>query len=393
MSDPINPTPALLARQTQIYLSGLQGQRPATPISPDELEIQARAKLSPEAYGYIAGGAGSEDTMRANRDAFTRWRIVPQMLRDISTRELSVEVLGQRFPTPIMLAPIGVLSIAHPEAEVAVARAAASLGIPFMLSTASTRPMEEVARAAGDGPRWFQLYWGNDPGVAASMVRRAEAAGYGAIVVTLDTKILSWRERDLQNAYLPFLLGQGLGNYFSDPVFRQSLAQPVEENPQAAIMRWTQIFSDPAHTWDDLATLREHTRLPILLKGVLHPDDARRALDAGMDGVIVSNHGGRQLDGAIAALDALPGVVAAVGDRAPVLFDSGIRRGADIVKALALGAKMTLLGRPYAYGLALQGEAGVRDVALNLLADLDVTLALCGCRSVQEARPELLVRA
>ena len=389
------PTPhsALLARQTDIYLKGLAGQRPAIPLSFETLEAQARERMSPEAYGYVAGAAGSESTMAANSQAFARWRIVPRMMRDITTRDLTVEVLGQRFAAPVMLAPIGVLSIAHPEAEIAVARASASLGVPFMLSTAASKPMEAVAQAAGDTPRWFQLYWGNDPAVAASMVRRAEAAGYSAIVVTLDTKLLSWRERDLQNAYLPFLLGEGLGNYFSDPAFRQSLAQPIEENPQAAIMRWAQIFSDPAHTWDDLATLREHTRLPILVKGVLHPDDARRALDAGAAGVVVSNHGGRQLDGAIAALDALPGVVAAIGDHAPVLFDSGIRRGADIVKALALGAKMTLVGRPYAYGLALGGEAGVRDVVLNLLADLDVTLALSGCRSLAELSPEMLARA
>ncbi len=393
MSDPVSPMSALQARQTQIYLNGLQGQRPAIPIAFETLEARAREKLSPEAYGYIAGAAGSEVTMRANREAFERWRIVPRMLRDISSRDLHVDVLGQRFEAPIMLAPVGVLSIAHPDAEVAVARAAASLGIPFMLSTASTRSMEEVAQAAGASPRWFQLYWGNDPAVAASMVRRAEAAGYGAIVVTLDTKMLSWRERDLQNAYLPFLLGEGLGNYFSDPAFRQSLGQPVEENPLAAIMRWAEIFSDPAHTWDDLASLREHTRLPILLKGILHPDDATRALAVGMDGVIVSNHGGRQLDGAIAALDALPAVVAAVGGRAPVLFDSGIRRGADALKALALGATMTLVGRPYVYGLALGGEVGVREVMLDLLADLDVTLALSGCRSIDELRPDMLVRA
>ncbi|HET9111180.1 MAG TPA: lactate 2-monooxygenase [Ktedonobacterales bacterium] len=393
MSDPVSPMPALLARQTQIYLNGLQGQRPTVPIAFETLEARAREKLTPEAYDYIAGAAGSEVTMRANREAFERWRIVPRMLRDISSRDLHVDVLGQRFATPVMLAPVGVLSIAHPDAEVAVARAAASIGIPFMLSTASTRPMEEVAQAAGSSPRWFQLYWGNDPAVSASMVRRAEAAGYGAIVVTLDTKMLSWRERDLQNAYLPFLLGQGLGNYFSDPAFRQSLGQPVEQNPQAAIMRWTEIFSDPAHTWDDLASLREHTRLPILLKGILHPDDAARALAVGMDGIVVSNHGGRQLDGAIAALDALPAVVAAVGGRAPVLFDSGIRRGADALKALALGATMALVGRPYVYGLALGGEAGVREVMLDLLADLDVSLALSGCRSIGELSPEMLVRA
>lgn len=392
MSDVYVPPVVLSDRQNHIYLAGLQGQRPTIPISPDEMEAQARAKLSPEAFAYVAGGAGGEDTMRANREAFARWRIVPRMLRDVSTRDLRVEVLGQQFTTPIMLAPVGVLSIVHPDAEVAVARAAASMGVPFTLSTAASRPMEEVARAAGGAQRWYQLYWSRDPELTASMVRRAEAAGYGAIVVTLDTRMLSWRERDLQNAYLPFLLGEGVGNYFSDPVFRQALDRPIEENPQAAIMHFVRVFSNAALTWNDLGFLRQHTRLPILLKGILHPEDAERALDAGADGIIVSNHGGRQLDGAIAALDALPPVVAAVRGRAPVLFDSGIRRGADVVKALALGARMVLVGRPYVYGLALGGEAGVREAVLNLLADLDVTVALTGYRSIAELTPNLLVR-
>ena len=274
MSDAYVPPVVLSDRQNHIYLAGLQGQRPTIPISPDEMEAQARAKLSPEAFAYVAGGAGGEDTMRANREAFARWRIVPRMLRDVSTRDLRVEVLGQQFATPIMLAPVGVLSIVHPDAEVAVARAAASMGVPFTLSTAASRPMEEVARAAGGAQRWYQLYWSRDPELTASMVRRAEAAGYGAIVVTLDTRMLSWRERDLQNAYLPFLLGEGVGNYFSDPVFRQALDRPIEENPQAAIMHFVRVFSNAALTWDDLGFLRQHTRLPILLKGILHPEDA-----------------------------------------------------------------------------------------------------------------------
>ncbi len=392
MSEAMTPDGALLERQNQIYLEGVRGQRPSLPISPDELETRAREKLPREAFDYVAGGAGGEDTVRANRAAFTRWRIVPHMLRDIATRDLHVDLLGQRFAVPIMLAPLGVLSIVHPDGELAVARAAASLGVPYMLSTASSHPMEQVAGTAENAQRWYQLYWSRDPELAASMVRRAEAAGFGAIVVTLDTKMLAWRERDLQNAYLPFLLGAGLGNYFSDPVFRRSLARPIEEDPQGAITQWTRTFSNPAQTWSDLASLRAHTRLPILLKGILHPEDALRALDAGVDGLIVSNHGGRQLDGAIAALDALPDVVAAVGGRVPVLFDSGIRRGGDAIKALALGAKMVLLGRPYAYGLALGGEDGVREVVLNLLADLDASLALSGHRSIAELTPDLLVR-
>lgn len=383
-------------RQMQVYLAGMQGQRPTTPMTYEQLEEQARQRLSPEAYGYVAGGAGGEETMRANRAAFERWQIVPRMLRNVGQRDLRVQTLGTSMPAPVMLAPIGVQSIVHPEAEVAVARAAASLGVPFILSTASSKTMEEVAQAAdavGNTPRWYQLYWGRDPELTASFLRRAERAGYSAIVVTLDTPILSWRERDISLAYLPFLLGEGIANYLSDPVFRASLPQSPEENPQAAIMRFVQVFSNPTLTWDDVKFLREHTSLPLLLKGILHPDDARHALDAGAAGIIVSNHGGRQVDGAIPALDALPGVVAAVQGRAPVLFDSGIRRGADVFRAVALGAKAVLLGRPYMWGLTLGGEAGVRDVVLNTLADLDLTLALSGYTSCAQLTPEALRRA
>ena len=396
-----NPAPRMygMERQLQIYLAGMQGQRPTTPMTYDQLEEQARQKLSPEAFGYVAGGAGGEETMRANRAAFERWQIVPRMLRNVGERDTRVNVLGATMPAPLMLAPIGVQSIVHPDAEVAVARAAASLGVPFILSTASSKTMEEVAQAAdaaangGSAPRWYQLYWGRDPELTASFLGRAERAGYSAIVVTLDTPLLSWRERDIAYAYLPFLQGEGIANYVSDPVFRASLPQPPEENPQAAVMRFVQVFSNPTLTWDDVAFLREHTRLPLLLKGILHPDDARRALDAGAAGIIVSNHGGRQVDGAIPALDALPGIVAAVGGRAPVLFDSGIRRGADIFRAVAVGAQATLLGRPYIWGLALGGEAGVRDVLLNTLADFDLTLALSGYTSCAQLTPETLRRA
>lgn len=371
-------------RQMEVYLAGLAGQRPALPVSPEALESAARAALTPEAFGYVAGGAGGGETMRANRDAFGRWRLVPRHLRDVSRRDLGVELLGRRLAAPVLLAPVGVLSIVHPDAELAVARAARATGVPLVLSTAASRALEEVAAALGDGPRWFQLYWPRDPDFAASLLARAERAGYEAIVVTLDTHLLGWRETDIQHAYLPFLRGEGLANYLSDPAFRAALPAPPEENLQAAVRRFTQVFSDSSLGWGDLAWLRRHTRLPILLKGVLHPDDARRAADHGAAGVIVSNHGGRQVEGAVAALDALPGVAEAVGGRLEVLFDSGIRRGADVIKALALGARAVLLGRPYCYGLALAGEAGVREVVLNLLADLDLTLGLIGCASVAE---------
>lgn len=375
-------------RQMQVYLAGLQGQKPALPVASEELERQANAKMSDNTRGYL-GGMG--DTMQANRAAFARWSIVPRMLRGVAQRDLSIDILGQHLPVPILLAPIGVLGILHPDAECAVARAAASVGVPQILSTVSSYSMEEVAGQLGATPHWFQLYWSRDTALNASLVQRAERAGYSAIVVTLDTLMLSWREQDIQNAYLPFLLGQGLANYLSDPVFRKSLAHPPEEDLVSAIRHFIDIFLNPALTWDDLATLRQATKLPILLKGIMHPEDAQKALDYGADGIIVSNHGGRQVGGGQAALAALPGITQVIQRRIPVLFDSGIRRGSDIVKALALGAQAVLVGRPYAWGLALNGEAGVREVLLNLLADLDLTLALSGYTTPQQLGREALV--
>jgi isopentenyl diphosphate isomerase/L-lactate dehydrogenase-like FMN-dependent dehydrogenase len=380
-----------MGRQMEIYKAGLVGKTPEQPVSVEELEREAASVLSQAAYDYVAGGAGSEDTARANLEAFRRHRLVPRYLRDVSRRDLGVELLGRRLPTPILMAPIGVLSILHKDAELAAARAAAPLGIPMVLSTVSSIPMEQVAETMGEAPRWFQLYWPRNDELAASFVQRAERAGYGAIVVTLDTYLLSWRERDIRNAYLPFFRGEGLANYFSDPVFRQAVGGDPLLHPLRTAEYFAQVFSDPSRTWPDLEQMRQWTRLPILVKGVLHPDDARQAVDHGAAGVIVSNHGGRQLDGAIAALDALPRVVEAVGDRTTVLFDSGIRRGSDVLKAIALGARAVLLGRPYAYGLAVAGESGVREVLLNLIADLDLTLGLAGCASLGELGRQSLV--
>jgi len=365
-------------RQVEVYTGGLVGQEPTVPVAYEELRAAAEDGLSGRAYDYVAGSAGSEDTARANREAFRRWRLVPRMLRDVAERRLRVDLFGRTLPVPFLLAPVGVQSIVHEEGELATARAAASLDVPFVLSSAASETMEDVVAAAGDAPRWFQLYWSADRDVTASLVERAEAAGYEAVVVTLDTTLLGWRERDIQDAYLPFLEAEGVANYVSDPAFRARLADPPEENPDAAVMEFVDVFSDPALTWDDLADLREHTDLPIVLKGVLHPDDARLAVEHGADGLVVSNHGGRQVDGAIPALDALPGVVDAVEGEIPVLFDSGIRRGADALKAIALGAEAVLLGRPWVYGLALAGQAGVESVVKNFRADLDLTLALTG---------------
>lgn len=381
-----------LDRQIQIYMSGLMGQKPAVPVPLEELEEKAKGVLTSEAYDYVAGGAGGEETMRSNRRAFERWRIVPRMLRNVSKRDLSVELLGMRLPAPVLLGPVGVQSIVHADAELAAARAASSLGLPFVLSTAGSRTIEQVAAEMKSAPALYQLYWSNDAELTASMIERAERAGSNALVVTLDTALLAWRERDLRHPYLPFLKGEGLANYFADPVFRSKLADPPEKDPAAAVRLWMSVYSNTSLTWDDLSFLRRHTRLPILLKGILHPDDARKALDAGMDGIIVSNHGGRQVDGAIAALDALVEVVAAVDRRMPVLFDSGIRHGADAFKALALGAKAVLLGRPYIWGLAVGGEQGVREVVLNFLAELDLTVALSGYTSCRELDASALAR-
>ncbi|MQY08315.1 lactate 2-monooxygenase [Actinomadura macrotermitis] len=379
--------------QNEIYLQGLGDVLPALPTDLTRLEALAERRMSAQAFGYVAGSAGSEATARANRAAFDRWRIVPRMLRDVAERDLSVEVLGTTMPAPILLAPIGVQSIVHPEGELATARAAAATGLTKVLSTAASYSLEDVAAAAGDGGRWYQLYWPKDRELAVSFLERAKAAGYTALVVTLDTFTLAWRPRDLDQAYLPFLRGIGVANYFSDPVFQKAVGGPVTDaNRDMALLHWVANFGNPSLTWDDLAFLREHWDGPIALKGIQHPDDARRAVDAGMDGVIVSNHGGRQVDGAVASLDALPAVADAVGDRATVLFDSGVRTGSDVLKALALGAKAVLVARPYAYGLALGGEAGVRHVLRCLQADLELTMALAGLTRPDEANLDLLVR-
>ena len=387
-----NSASAGMRRQFEIYQLGLAGKKLSVPIPLAHLEKKAAEVLSPQAYDYVAGSASGERTARANLAAFDRWRIVPRMLRNVSQRDLTVELFGHTLPAPVLLGPVGVQNIIHPDAEVAVGLAAASLGVPFVLSTVSSRPIEEVAQAMDSAPRWFQLYWGKDHELTTSLLQRAEKSGYSALVVTLDTAMLGWRERDLQHPYLPFLLGHGLANYFTDPVFCSRLPQPPAADPAAAIRLWAGLFSNTALAWSDLAWLRQQTKLPILLKGILHPDDARLALDHGADGIIVSNHGGRQVDGAIAALDALPAVAAAIQQKIPIFFDSGIRYGADAIKALALGARAVLLGRLYVWGLAVAGEEGVRDVVQNFLADLDLTMGLSGFRSVRELDASILTR-
>jgi L-lactate dehydrogenase (cytochrome) len=372
--------------QNTIYIAG----EAEWPIAPEDWEAAAEAKLDAGAFGYIAGGAGGEATMRANLDAFEQRRLRPRMLGGNVSRDLSVDVLGLHSESPFFLGPVGVLSIAHEEKEVGAARGAKAAGVPFVLSSAASSSIEEVAEAVGDAPRWFQLYWINDREVAASFVRRAEAAGYGAIVVTLDTPTLAWRPRDLRNAYLPFIRGEGCAQFFTDPVFRAKLSAPPEEDMLTAAAMMLATFPNLGLRWDDLAWMREQTDLPLLVKGVLRGDDAQLARERGVDGIIVSNHGGRQVDGAVATLDALVEIRETVGPDYPLLVDGGIRRGADVVKAMALGADAVLLGRLYAYGLAVGGAAGVEAVCRQLLAEVDLTLALCGGTSLRDLDPTLL---
>lgn len=410
--------------QKEIYLNGFAGIRPAVNIDPDRLEKTAKEVMSEEAFAYIAGGAGSERTMRANRDAFDRYKIVPRVLCNVGERDTSIELFGQRLPSPFLLAPVGVLEMVHTEADIAVARAATQLGVPYIFSNQASHPMEACAAVMGASPRWFQLYWSKSKDLVVSFVQRAETCGCSALVVTLDTTLLGWRTRDLEKAYLPFLEGKGIAQYTSDPVFQKMLDEPDDApdvkrritlktisgliemvnhypgngffrklrsgRPLKAVRKFISTYSNPCTTWDDLRFLRQHTKLPILLKGVLHPEDARKAVDYGMDGIIVSNHGGRQVDGAIGSLEALPAIIESVKGEIVVLMDSGVRGGADAFKAIALGAKAVCVGRPYVYGLAIAGQRGVYEVLCNLMADFELTMALCGCKNIADVRRDAL---
>lgn len=379
-----------MERQLELYRKGLFGTPETFPLTDEELEESARKVLKPEAFDYVAGSAGTEVTDQANRKAFERFHLVPRVLCDTTKRDWSIELFGHRYETPIMVAPVGVQGILHPEGELEVARACASLGVPMVLSTVSSSPLEQVAEVMGDAPRWFQLYWSKSRELAKSFVQRAEKAGYQAIVVTVDAHTLGWRPRDLAHGYLPFMHGQGLANYFTDPVFRSMLSSPPEEDPGSAIMLFAEQFGNPSLTWNDIQFLREQVNLPILIKGILHPADAEKALEHGVDGIIVSNHGGRQVDGAIPALLALPGIMESIAGKIPVLFDSGIRTAPDAIKVLSMGTTAVLLGRPVMWSLAIGGEQSVRTYLRNFLAEFDLTLSLCGISSTKELDKSLL---
>lgn len=411
---------AALEWQKQIYLNGFAGKHNKVPVDFDGLENRARQVLSPEAFAYVAGGAGREITMRNNVHAFESVQIIPRMLRDVSACNSSIKLFGRELPSPLLLAPVGVLEIVSKEADLAVARAASQLGVPYIFSNQASVPMEVCANEMGSAPRWFQLYWSKSNELVKSFIQRAERCGCEALVVTLDTTMLGWRSRDLNCAYLPFLYGKGIAQYTSDPVFLSMLETAHQSSPAKrtinlhslmglvemvknfpgngfinklksrkpiyAVQQFIATYSNARTTWKDLKWLRDQTKLPIVLKGILHADDARKAVEYGMNGVIVSNHGGRQVDGAIATLEALPSIVQAVQNKIPVLLDSGIRSGADVFKALALGANAVCLGRPYVYGLAVASERGVYEVLRNIMAEFELTMALAGSRNCEEIK-------
>ncbi|MBP1155729.1 MULTISPECIES: alpha-hydroxy-acid oxidizing protein [unclassified Paenibacillus] len=359
------------------------------PVSFEDWVQKAKDILADGPFDYIVGGAGAEETLAANVKAFSRWAIVPRMMRDVSKRSVQITLFDEQLRAPVLLAPVGMQAIAHPDGELATAKAAAAAGVPLIVSTVSSYSLEQIAQSMGEAPRWFQLYWSNDREVSASMVNRAEAAGYSAIVLTVDTIMQGWKRRDLRNGYSPLREGKGLANYIQDPVFCSRLS---EVTPEKAVEEIFRSIYHPALNWADIAFLRKHTRLPILLKGILHPEDAKLALEHGVDGIIVSNHGGRQLDGAISALDALPRIAEVVTGRIPVLLDSGVRTGSDVVKAIALGANAVLIGRPFMLGLAVAGEQGVASVLDTVLGELDVSMALSGSNTIADLDQRILTR-
>ncbi|MEA2786334.1 MAG: lactate 2-monooxygenase [Candidatus Eremiobacteraeota bacterium] len=379
--------------QNEIYFAALQGKLCRFPIRYEELEARGQEALAEDLVSYVAGGCGNERTQDANVTAFDRYGIVPRMFVGAAQRDLSIELFGMHLPTPLFMSPIGVIGLCATDGhgDFATARAAAQTGVPMIASTLSVDPLEAVAEHFGATPGFFQLYTPTDRELAESFVRRAEAAGYKGIVVTLDTWVTGWRPRDLKSGNFPQLRGHCLANYFSDDRFRAMLAKSPQDDLMAAVMRWAGIFGNPL-TWDDLPWLRSLTKLPLLVKGICHPEDARRAIAGGVDGIYCSNHGGRQANGGIAAIDMLPAVIEAAGST-PVLFDSGVRTGVDVIKALAMGAAAVGIGRPYAYGLALGGVEGIVHVLRCLLAEADLFMAVDGFRSRAELRPEILQRA
>lgn len=388
-----------ISYEAEVYQKGLSYSRPPFTFTALDWEALTSQRLSAESNGYLMGNAGTGETARKNREAFAKWSIVPRrLIKTTDFPSLSTTILGLKLPFPIAIAPVGVQRIFNPDGESASARAAAKEGIPYIMSSASSTSIEDVAKANGNGVRWYQLYWcaNENNNITLSILSRAKKAGFSALVVTLDTYILGWRPSDMNNGYNPFLQSDNIGVAvgFSDPIFREQFKAKhgveIEDNPGAAAAEWTRtVFPGFSHGWEDIKFLHEHWDGPIILKGIQTAADAQKCAELGIQGIVVSNHGGRQSDGGNLSLGVLPRIVDAVGSKLDVLFDSGIRCGEDIAKAIALGAKMCLIGRPYVYGLALGGEAGVSHVLKSLLGDMELTLHLAGITSVD---PKVLNR-
>jgi lactate 2-monooxygenase len=380
------PAPQYGDYQSEIYGGGLQGKLPRFPVDFASLERAAIEALPSWIYSYVGYGAGDGNTQRANIEAFSRYGIVPRMLVGATERDLSVSLFDMQLPTPLFMPPVGVVGVCSQDlhGDIMAAKASAQTGVPMVASTLTQDRMEDVVPHAGTTPNLYQLYTPTDRELAASFLSRAEKSGYKAVVITLDTWITGWRPHDLNTANFPQLRGYCLQNYFTDPVFLARLAKSPQDDPMAAALEWAKVFGNPLR-WEDLSWLRPLTKLPMLLKGIQHPDDVRKARDHGIDGIYCSNHGGRQANGGLPSLEALP-AVAEAAEGMPVLFDSGVRSGSDVAKALALGATAVGLGRGYLYALAIGGVEGLVSQLRAVLAELDLLMAVDGYPSIAALR-------
>ena len=386
-----DPTP--FDYQVDVFQKGLQFQRPPITFDTTQWEPKAKKVMSENSRNYVSGNAGTGSSDENNRAAFRKWGFVPNRLTGAKEfPDLSVTLFGKKYPFPVAICPVGVQKIFHPDGEWATAAAANKEHVPYIFSSASATSIEDVAKANGDGPRWFQLYWPDmaHSEVTKSLLSRAQSHGYDVLAVNVDTFIMGWRPCDMDDGYSPFLRPDHVGTEmgFTDPVYRKIFkdkhGKEVEEDLATASAEWSQIFiPGKPHGWKDLQFLREHWKGPIVVKGIQSVADAEACIAAGMDGIYVSNHGGRQVDAGVSSLDMLAEIAEAVGDRTEIIFDSGVRNGLDVAKALALGAKMVAIGRPFVYGLALEGETGVRHVIRSILGELDLSLHLTGISSVQ----------
>ncbi|MBP6985230.1 MAG: alpha-hydroxy-acid oxidizing protein [Alphaproteobacteria bacterium] len=420
MSDDFRSDVAYVSkRQFEIMLKGVSGEKPKIPVRLDQLEGEAQKYMTEGAFSYVATGSGRGTTTQRNKDAFKKWVIIPRVLQNTNNLSTSVEIFGKKHDYPFLLGPLALHSERGKPGEASVGRAAASENIGMVFSSYASTPMEVVAAGMGDCTRWFQNIWTQSERLNESLLRRAEACGCSALVFTIDAPVVGWRTQDLTLGYSPFENSHGMGQYFSDPVFKEMLDVYMKSDaempspkinftlikyligmarhypgntlsnlfslrPQKALMLVSHLTSERSLTWEEIRSVRKLTKLPIIVKGILNPEDAKLAVKYGMDALVVSNHGGRQLSSAIPSLDALPDVIEAVNGKIPVFMDSGIRGGSDIFKALALGAHAVFIGRPYLFALAIAGEAGVKELIQNLKAEFELLMILSGCKSISE---------